>query len=188
MANISESRAIYYNNAKKEFYKSYREYQEKNSKFEGIQNVDGTMAPVWSITTEEALMVFEKLVNLIHYACIINEEHRGVKLEKDDARFFSALRLIDNMIKHSSDTSMQIYDIIQSIPRYESKLVGKKFSQRFYAELFFGDVKKLRIETSDDNLKNVFSRQKSNYASNLKNERVLDIIKKLDELMKKYYL
>lgn len=187
MANISESRIIYYNNAKKEFNNSYKEYQEKNSNYQGGKDVDGVMAPVWSVTTEEALFVFEKLTNLIHYACMINEENRGKNLEKDDARFFSALRLIDNMMKHSKDTSLQIYEIIQPKPTFVSKIVEKKLVQQFHVEFFFGDVQKLKIETSDTNLKNTFRTQKANYTSNLKNERVLDVIKKLDELMKKYY-
>lgn len=145
--------------------------------------VTRTGALMFSVKPEDTIELFKAVGDVIHHANILAETAIGNNCSGHARSFFSAIRFLDNLMKHSTQ-DIKAWDIIGEASKIESR--GKWIN----GQLAIGaNIEKIAVWRDIPSSINVDSRnqnQKNNYDLLLRDQAVIETIEKLDGYIKSY--
>lgn len=148
------------------------------------ENVTQTSTMNFNVYTAEPLEFYISVSDVIHSACVILETGVDKKsISGKNRSFISAIRYIDNLIKHG-EKEIKIEELISSTPKIMGKGSNKNgiltFKPQIELESFWKEIPPW-IEVKEQN-----RNQKANYEMYIQGKKVIDTIESLDKVVKKY--
>ena len=167
---------------KKKYIQALEELKVQHEIFRR-ENVKKTSKGTFTVYTAEPIDFYIALSNFIHSAAIIIETGVKGKMSGKNRSFISAIRYVDNLIKHE-EQEINIDELMSSTPKLggQVKNAGGKFSFKPETELvsFWKDIP-ARIKVDERN-----KGQKANYDIHLRGKKVMKTMDTLDGIVKNY--
>lgn len=167
---------------KEKYIEKYKIMKAEYTRFKR-DNVQQQGLMEFSVHVEEPIQLYSTVSDFIHQAMVVIETS-GIRIGNGEERsFISAIRYIDNLVKHEKQ-SIDIDELITSTPDlagygYNGANVFS-FRADVSLESFWRDIPS-RIKIQSQNAK-----QKNQYDLKLKEKKVIDTMEKLKEIVDKY--